>query len=298
MSGSCASICQRPLARCGPRDHAEPGAPGHQGSGSKRANSPALCNCQPRSLPDTRAAGLERGRGPCVARGGDQAHQLHRVGGQREVELGAQRLRGALQQRTLQRAVDARRPRHRPWRVRWPPRSAAARRAAGSPPCRRRASRRPGGAGAPVRRRSSCSCSRRSAALHCPLPVTRPALARSSASCASRRWMSMRSSCFGVAPSSTRSSRTGTRLSSSRPGSWLRRFTSARAGWSRPAVCTSACASIRVRGAALLSAPRSSERVDSSSCASGQASNGWMRAVASSDGARRRARRRAAWRAA
>ena len=61
---------------------------------------------------DARAAGLERGRGPCIARGGDQAHQLHRVSGQREVELGAQRLRGTLQQRALQRAVDARRPRH------------------------------------------------------------------------------------------------------------------------------------------------------------------------------------------
>ena len=132
---------------------------------------------------------------------------------------------------------------------------------------------------------ASCNCNCSSLPAHWPRPCTRPADWRSSASHASSCRISMRSSRLGVPPSSSWSSRTGNRPLSQRPGSWFCTRTDACAGRSRPALCTLAWASMRVRGAALLSAARSNDRVDSCNAASGQLANGSMRARTSTLGA-------------
>ena len=212
--------------------------------------------------------------------------QLQRIGGAGQLELRVHGL-GRIAQRAVERAVDADLPGARRCRcgagALAPARRAAARRSVAGSPRRRRATAARWRAGAPARRRSTAIAAAARCRDHDPRPRTRPARLALVGQ-AARRAAGSRCDRAGWACRRARAAllRTGTRPLSQRPGSRFCTRTDACAGRSSPALCTVACASMRVRGAALLSAARSSARVDNCSDASGQSANGSMRAETSS----------------
>ena len=273
--GARRSACQLPETRCGPWRHAEPGAPGHQGSGSKSVSVPLVASSSSRFGP-WRALAVS-----CASALPDRARRS-RI---------SMRSSAALASSTSCTGCGA--ASSRPSSVAF----TASASGGGVPPAGEGrpsacSATGPDSAIAAARPCRRCGCTASSTVssasacpFHVPLPPMRPALPRVSASVASKRWISTRSRALVLPPSSAARRASGRRRSSQRPGSVLSSCTVAVTGASFALVCTSARPAMRVSGSALASDARFSASVRALSAPSHQGANGRISACTSADGA-------------